>query len=176
MEWRHDVETKDLNKASEAEITEALVVQERELEMEGFIFGAELKAMQERRMLNSLLDSFQESIISTDPRGTLSRSDYASELLDSSPGWVSRRRNDFRAWRAKKKERKTVKASKKRQSVEEVLEVVDSLGVEETEKGNESDSVFPAFGCETAPVPGEVPMNTHHVAKADIILKINLQI
>jgi PAS domain S-box-containing protein len=79
MEWRHDVETKDLNKASAAEITEALIVQERELEMEGYIRGAELKAMQERRMLNSLLDSVQDSVISTDPRGTISRFNNAAE-------------------------------------------------------------------------------------------------
>jgi PAS domain S-box-containing protein len=79
MEWRHDVETKDLNKASEAEMAEALLVQERELEMEGYIRGSELKAMQERRMLNSLLDSVQDSVISTDPRGTISRFNNAAE-------------------------------------------------------------------------------------------------
>jgi hypothetical protein len=34
MDWRHDVEAKDLSKASEAELADALIIQERELEME----------------------------------------------------------------------------------------------------------------------------------------------
>jgi hypothetical protein len=59
MEWRHDAETKALNKASAAEITKALVVQERELEMESFSREAEVKARKEQSMLNSLLDSVQ---------------------------------------------------------------------------------------------------------------------
>jgi PAS domain S-box-containing protein len=79
MEWRHDVEAKDVVKSSEAELSEALVVQERELEMEGYIRGAELKAMQERRMLNSLLDSVIDSVISIDPRGTITRFNNAAE-------------------------------------------------------------------------------------------------
>jgi PAS domain S-box-containing protein len=79
MEWRHEIETKDLHKALEAEISEALVVQERELEMEGYIRGAELKAMQERRMLNSLVDSVVDSVISIDPRGAISRFNIAAE-------------------------------------------------------------------------------------------------
>jgi PAS domain-containing protein len=74
MEWRHDVETKDLNETSEGEMAE-----EREMEMKGYIRGSELKAMQERRMLNSLLDSVQDSVISTDPRGTISRFNNAAE-------------------------------------------------------------------------------------------------
>jgi PAS domain S-box-containing protein len=87
MEWRHDVEAKDLDKASEAEISEALVVQERELEMEGYIRGAELKAMQERRMLNSLLDSVVDSVITIDPRGTITRFNNAAEKQF---GWASK--------------------------------------------------------------------------------------
>jgi PAS domain S-box-containing protein len=79
MEWRHDVETKDLNKASAAEMADALLVQERELEMEGHIRGSELKAMQERRMLNSLLDSVMDSVVSIDPRGTITRFNIAAE-------------------------------------------------------------------------------------------------
>lgn len=81
MEWRHDVETKDLQKTSAAEIAEALVIQERELEMEGYIRGAELKAMQERRVLNSLLDSVVDSVISIDPRGTITRFKYVKVIF-----------------------------------------------------------------------------------------------
>jgi PAS domain S-box-containing protein len=79
MEWRHDVETKDLNKASDSEMADSLIVQERELEMEGYIRGAELKAMQERRMLNSLLDSVDDSVVSTNPTGTITRFNIAAE-------------------------------------------------------------------------------------------------
>lgn len=46
-------------------------MQERELEMEGYIRGAELKAMQERRMLNYLLDTVIDGVVSIDPRGTI---------------------------------------------------------------------------------------------------------
>lgn len=81
MEWRHDVEVKDLVKASEAEIAEALIVQERELEMEGYIRGAESRALQERRVLNSLLDSVVDGVISIDPRGFIKRFNFAAEKM-----------------------------------------------------------------------------------------------
>lgn len=81
MEWRHDVETKDLQKANDAEIAEALIVQERELEMEGYIRGAETKALQERRVLNSLLDTVVDGVISIDPRGFISRFNAAAEKM-----------------------------------------------------------------------------------------------
>jgi PAS domain S-box-containing protein len=87
MDWRHDVEAKDLEKASEAEISDALVVQERELEMEGYIRGAELKAMQERRMLNSLLETVVDSVISIDPTGKITRFNNAAEKQF---GWSSK--------------------------------------------------------------------------------------
>jgi PAS domain S-box-containing protein len=47
--------------------------------MEGYIRGAELKAMQERRMLNSLLDSVDDSVVSTNPTGTITRFNIAAE-------------------------------------------------------------------------------------------------
>lgn len=78
MEWRQEVEVKDLEKGSEAELEEEYLIQERELEMEGFIRGAELKAMQERRVLSSLLDSVVDGVISIDPKGYISRFKYTS--------------------------------------------------------------------------------------------------
>jgi PAS domain-containing protein len=48
--------------------------------MEGYIRGAELKAMQERRMLNSLLDSVIDSVISIDPLGTITRFNNAASI------------------------------------------------------------------------------------------------
>jgi len=81
MEWRQDIETKDLQKANDAEIAEALIVQERELEMEGYIRGAETKALQERRVLNSLLDSVVDGVISIDPRGKIKRFNAAAEKM-----------------------------------------------------------------------------------------------
>jgi hypothetical protein len=65
MEWRHDVEAKDLETAFKAEISEALVVQEREIEMEDHVRSAELKAMQKRRMLNSLREIVDDSSLFT---------------------------------------------------------------------------------------------------------------
>ena len=73
MEWRHDVDIKDVNQASDAEISEMYEVQEREREMEAVIRGTELSALQERRMLNSLLDSVVDSVMSIDPNGTITR-------------------------------------------------------------------------------------------------------
>ena len=78
MEWRHDVEMKDLTKASEAELSDLYLVQENELGMESLIRGTELNALQERRMLNSLLDSVVDSVISIDPRGTITRFNTAA--------------------------------------------------------------------------------------------------
>jgi hypothetical protein len=68
LEWKQDVEIKDSVKADEDQLSEALQVQERELAMEGHIRGAESKALQERRVLNSLLDSVVDGVISIDPR------------------------------------------------------------------------------------------------------------
>ena len=73
LEWQQDVELKDLIKAGQAEIDESLAIQERELEMEGFIRSAETKALQERRVLNSLLDTVVDGVISIDVRGFIMR-------------------------------------------------------------------------------------------------------
>jgi signal transduction histidine kinase len=69
LEWKQDVEIKDSIKADRDQLSDALQVQERELAMEGYIRGAESKALQERRVLNSLLDSVVDGVISIDPRG-----------------------------------------------------------------------------------------------------------
>ena len=55
--------------------------------MEGYIRGAETKALQERRVLNSLLDSVVDGVISIDPRGFIKRFNAAAEKMF---GWSSK--------------------------------------------------------------------------------------
>jgi hypothetical protein len=113
---------------------------------------------------------------------------------DAGPGWFSRRRNKFLEWRAKRKAKAAEKGLVK-EIIEAVLEGVESaedvgimkpvvgtgygeervslqtgnsFDVAETEKGVESDSDIPTFGCENASVPGEIPM------KADIETTIGI--
>jgi PAS domain S-box-containing protein len=62
------------------------MVQKRELEMEDLMRETELNALQERRMLNSLLDSVVDSVISIDPRGTINRFNNAAVKQF---GWTS---------------------------------------------------------------------------------------
>jgi transcriptional regulator with PAS, ATPase and Fis domain len=77
LEWKQDVEIKDSLMADEDQLSEALQVQAREMAMEGHIRGAESKALQERRVLNSLLDSVVDGVISIDPRGFIVKFKYA---------------------------------------------------------------------------------------------------
>jgi len=79
LEWKQDVELKDSKKADADQIAEALNIQERELAMEGHIRGAETKALQERRVLNSLLDSVVDGVISIDPRGFICKFNISAE-------------------------------------------------------------------------------------------------
>jgi transcriptional regulator with PAS, ATPase and Fis domain len=83
LEWKQDVEIKDSVKADEDQLSEALQVQERELAMEGHIRGAESKALQERRVLNSLLDSVVDGVISIDPRGFIVKFKYVHLISNS---------------------------------------------------------------------------------------------
>ncbi|KAJ3202234.1 hypothetical protein HK099_001950, partial [Clydaea vesicula] len=68
LDWQKDVNLKDLKIADEAEINEAITVQERELEMESHIRQAEVKALMERKVLKNLLDSVVDGVISIDPK------------------------------------------------------------------------------------------------------------
>jgi len=79
LEWQQDVELKDSKKADADNIHEALAIQERELAMDGHIRGAETKALQERRVLNSLLDSVVDGVISIDPRGFICKFNISAE-------------------------------------------------------------------------------------------------
>lgn len=81
MEWRHDVEKKRLSGENESDIEEALANQEKELIMEGHIRKAETKALIERKVLNSLLDTFVDGVISIDPRGYIKRFNRAAEKM-----------------------------------------------------------------------------------------------
>ena len=81
MEWRHEVEKKRLATENDAEIEEALANQEKEIIMEGHIRKAETKALIERKVLNNLLDTFVDGVISIDPRGFVKRFNHAAEKM-----------------------------------------------------------------------------------------------
>lgn len=81
MEWRHEVEKKRLTTDNDADIEEALANQEKELIMEGHIRKAETKALIERKVLNNLLDTFVDGVISIDPRGFIKRFNRAAEKM-----------------------------------------------------------------------------------------------
>ena len=76
MEFTHKVDIKRLIEDCEAEIKDALKIQERESVMEGNIREAETKALIERKVLNALLDTFIDGVISIDPRGFIKRFKY----------------------------------------------------------------------------------------------------
>jgi signal transduction histidine kinase len=100
LEWKQDVEIKDSIKADEDQLSEALQVQERELAMEGHIRGAESKALQERRVLNSLLNSVVDGVISIDPRGFIVKFKYALHSINLSIALQQRRSLDTLANRS----------------------------------------------------------------------------
>ncbi|KAJ3222974.1 hypothetical protein HK099_001692 [Clydaea vesicula] len=85
LDWQQDVNLKDLKKADEAEINEALLNQERELELERHIIGAEIKALMERKVLKNLLDTVVDGVISIDPRGYIQRFNSAAEKMFGYP-------------------------------------------------------------------------------------------
>ncbi|KAI8893005.1 hypothetical protein BC833DRAFT_569592 [Globomyces pollinis-pini] len=81
LEMKHDIEKKRLVEDCEAEIEESLKIQEREREMEGHIRQAETKALIERKVLNSLLSTFVDGVISIDPLGFIQRFNAAAEKM-----------------------------------------------------------------------------------------------
>ncbi|KAJ2985836.1 hypothetical protein HDV02_000321, partial [Globomyces sp. JEL0801] len=81
LEMKHDIEKKRLVEDCEAEIEESLKIQEREREMEAHIRQAETKALIERKVLNSLLSTFVDGVISIDPLGFIQRFNAAAEKM-----------------------------------------------------------------------------------------------
>ena len=73
IQWKHEIETKDLKKTREVQINESLMIQEHELEMESFVRKAETRALQERKVLGSLLATVVDGVISIDPLGVIKR-------------------------------------------------------------------------------------------------------
>jgi PAS domain-containing protein len=81
MEFRHEVDKKRLTTEADADVQEQLDNQDKELIMEGHIRAAETKALIERKVLNSLLDTFVDGVISIDPRGYIKRFNRAAEKM-----------------------------------------------------------------------------------------------
>jgi signal transduction histidine kinase len=100
LEWKQDVEIKDSIKADEDQLSDALQIQARELAMEGHIREAESKALQERRVLNSLLDSVVDGVISIDPRGFIVKFKYEIHSSNSQTALPQRSSLDSRLRRS----------------------------------------------------------------------------
>jgi signal transduction histidine kinase len=76
LEWNQSSELKDMQHGHNEEINEANFIYLRELEMESQVRGVETKALQERKVLNSLLDTVVDGVISIDPLGEIKRFKY----------------------------------------------------------------------------------------------------
>lgn len=85
LQWKQDVESKDFQKDNDTEIAEALAVQEHELELDSQIRGAETRALQERRVLNTLLDTIIDGVISISPTGVIMRFNSSAEKMFGYP-------------------------------------------------------------------------------------------
>jgi len=81
LEWNQDVEIKDMNQSHEHELQEANAIYAHELEMEAQVRSVETKALQERKVLNSLLDTVVDGVISIDPLGIIKRFNSAAEKM-----------------------------------------------------------------------------------------------
>jgi hypothetical protein len=76
LEWNQSTELKDIQSGHNEEMDEANFIYLRELEMESQVRGVETKAFQERKVLNSLLDTVVDGVISIDPLGEIKRFKY----------------------------------------------------------------------------------------------------
>jgi hypothetical protein len=83
LEWNNSAELKDMQAGHNEEMNEANFIYLRELEMESQVRGVETKAFQERKVLNSLLDTVVDGVISIDPLGEIKRFKYV--LIPNTP-------------------------------------------------------------------------------------------
>jgi PAS domain-containing protein len=81
LDATQETEMMALKKKQEQEITEIATNQARELTMQNMIYETELKAILERKMLNALLDTVVDAIISIDTRGIILRFNNSAEKI-----------------------------------------------------------------------------------------------
>ena len=76
-----ETEMTNLFRKQEAEIKKLIELHEREINMRKNIHDAECKALLERRLLNSVLDSVVDGILTIQPNGTIVRFNPAAEKM-----------------------------------------------------------------------------------------------
>jgi PAS domain-containing protein len=81
LDATQETEMMALKKKQEQEIIDIATTQARELTMQNMIYESELKAILERKMLNALLDTVVDGIISIDTRGTILRFNNSAEKM-----------------------------------------------------------------------------------------------
>ncbi|KAJ3128431.1 hypothetical protein HK098_004508 [Nowakowskiella sp. JEL0407] len=81
LESEHAVDMLRIKQAHAAELQEMINAQEREIQMEASVHETELKMLLERRLLNSVLDTVVDAIITIDPIGTIKRFNAAAEKM-----------------------------------------------------------------------------------------------
>ncbi|KAJ3128427.1 hypothetical protein HK098_004504 [Nowakowskiella sp. JEL0407] len=90
LTWQAKQKTLDADQATELanmkevqarEIADLVQVQEKELAMERSVHDTEMKMMLERRLLNSVLNTVVDAIITIDPVGTIKRFNHAAEIM-----------------------------------------------------------------------------------------------
>ncbi|KAJ3126323.1 hypothetical protein HK098_007706 [Nowakowskiella sp. JEL0407] len=74
-------EMANAKETQEKEIADMFAAQEREIQMEAAVHDTELKMMMERRLLNSVLDTVVDAIITIDVIGTIKRFNAAAEKM-----------------------------------------------------------------------------------------------
>ncbi|TPX48814.1 guanylate cyclase [Synchytrium endobioticum] len=79
LEENQDLEMKTIRSAQEIEITELKATQEKEVKMEEVIRDSEYKMLLERKLLNAVLDTCIDGIITIDPIGTILRFNCSAE-------------------------------------------------------------------------------------------------
>jgi PAS domain-containing protein len=76
-----EIEIHKLNESQEIEIREIKTVQEKEIVMEEAMHDTEMKALLERKILNSILNTFDDGIINNTPTGVLLLLNKAAEKI-----------------------------------------------------------------------------------------------
>ncbi|KAJ3128417.1 hypothetical protein HK098_004493 [Nowakowskiella sp. JEL0407] len=81
LETEQSSEMAQVKETHEREINEMLIAQEREIQMESVVHDVEMKMLLERRLLNSVLNTVLDAIITIDPIGTIKRFNAAAEKM-----------------------------------------------------------------------------------------------
>jgi len=85
LEAEQNIEAGNLAQIQQQELAEANLVYLHELEMEAQVRGLENSALQERKILNSLLDNVVDGVVSINPLGRIMRFNLAAEKMFKIP-------------------------------------------------------------------------------------------